>query len=153
MQYWLMKTEPDVFSIDDLIRKKRSGWDGVRNYQARNFMRDGMKLGDLVFFYHSNAEPPGIVGLAKVSKLAHPDPTQFDSKSEYFDPKAKMETPTWMQVEVEFVEKFPTLISLDQLKAQKKLRDMPLVKRGNRLSVMPISQEHANFILQLKKQL
>ena len=146
MNYWLMKSEPDVFSIQDLKNKKRTGWDGVRNYQARNYMRDGMKLGDLVFFYHSNAEPPGIAGIAKVSKESHPDPTQFDKKSEYYDAKATKEKPIWMQVEVEFVEEFSQVLSLDDLKKEKALAKMPLLQRGTRLSVMPVSEAEWNAI-------
>lgn len=149
MAYWLMKSEPDVFSIDDLEKQRRSGWDGVRNYQARNYMRDGMKVGDLILFYHSNAEPSGIAGIARVSKEAHPDPTQFQPKSEYFDPKATKEKPIWLQVEVEFVKKFAAVIPLETLKKQKSLEKMPLVQKGTRLSVMPVTEKEWNTILQL----
>jgi predicted RNA-binding protein with PUA-like domain len=141
MRHWLMKTEPDVFGIDDLAKKKRSGWDGVRNYQARNFMRDSMKTGDLILFYHSTCEVPGIAGIARVSREALPDPTQFDKKSEYYDPKSKAEAPTWMMVEVEFVQKFPQLLPLERLKTEKALAKMPLLQRGQRLSVQPVSPE------------
>jgi predicted RNA-binding protein with PUA-like domain len=141
MRHWLMKTEPDVFGIDDLAKKKRSGWDGVRNYQARNFMRDSMKAGDLILFYHSTCEVPGIAGIARVSREALPDPTQFDKKSEYYDPKSKAEAPTWMMVEVEFVQKFPQLLPLERLKTEKALAKMPLLQRGQRLSVQPVSPE------------
>jgi predicted RNA-binding protein with PUA-like domain len=141
MRHWLMKTEPDVFGIDDLAKKKRSGWDGVRNYQARNFMRDSMKTGDLILFYHSTCEGPGIAGIARVSREALPDPTQFDKKSEYYDPKSKAEAPTWMMVEVEFVQKFPQLLPLERLKTEKALAKMPLLQRGQRLSVQPVSPE------------
>lgn len=150
MNYWLMKSEPDVFSIDDLKKKKKSGWDGVRNYQARNFMRDEMKLGDLVLFYHSNAVPPGVSGLAKVSKTSHPDPTQFDEKSEYYDPKATKEKPRWFMVEVEFVEKFDRLISLNELKETKGLENMPVVQKGSRLSINPVSASEFKIITQMK---
>lgn len=150
MNYWLMKSEPDVFSIDDLQKKGKSGWDGVRNYQARNYMRDQMKIGDLVYFYHSNAEPPGIAGIAKVCKESHPDPSQFDKKSEYFDPKATNEKPIWFMVEVEFWKKFP-LISLEKLKANKDLNDLPLVQKGTRLSVMPITESQWALILKMIK--
>lgn len=139
MQHWLMKSEPDVFGIADLEKKKRSGWDGVRNYQARNFMRDSMKLGDLILFYHSSCEVPGIAGIARVSREAYPDPTQFDKKSEYYDAKAKPEAPTWMMVEVEFLKKFAEILPLDRLKKEKKLAKMPLLQRGQRLSVQPVS--------------
>ena len=150
MKYWLMKSEPDVFSIDDLKKKKTSGWDGVRNYQARNFMRDEMKIGDLVLFYHSNAEIPGVAGLAKVCKTSHPDPTQFDSKSEYYDPKATKENPRWFMVEVEFVEKFDRVISLSELKTTKGLENMPLVQKGSRLSINPVSEKEFKIITELQ---
>lgn len=134
-----MKSEPDVFSIDDLKKKKRTGWDGVRNYQARNFMRDDMKIGDIVLFYHSNAAVPGVAGLAKVSKTSHPDPSQFDPKSDYYDPKATKEKPRWFMVEVEFVEKFQNVIPLAVLKETKGLENMPLVQKGSRLSINPVT--------------
>lgn len=141
MRHWLMKCEPDVFSIADLKKSKKTGWEGVRNYQARNFMRDDMRVGDLVFFYHSNAEPSGIAGVARVCKESHPDPTQFDKKSEYFDPKATKEKPIWMQVEIEFVEQLPKLITLDQLRPVKALAKMALLQKGSRLSVQPVTAE------------
>ncbi len=146
-----MKSEPDVFSIDDLARKKRSAWDGVRNYQARNFMRDGMKIGDLILFYHSNAEPSGIAGIAKVASAAYPDPTQFDKKSEYFDPKATKEKPIWQLVDVEFVEKFKAVLPLERIKVEPELSEMPLVQKGTRLSVMPVSHAEWQTILRLAK--
>lgn len=146
--YWLMKSEPDVFSIDDLKKKPdmTSSWDGVRNYQARNFMRDDMKLGDLILFYHSNATPPGIAGIATVSKLAYPDHTQFDKKSEYYDPKATKENPRWFMVDVQFVEKFSNFLSLDDLKNFTLLKNMKLLQKGNRLSVMPVDKKEFEFI-------
>lgn len=150
MNYWLMKSEPDVFSIDDLKKKKKSGWDGVRNYQARNYMRDDMKIGDIVLFYHSSCEVPGIAGLAKISKTSHPDPTQFDSKSDYYDPKASQEIPRWFMVEVEFVEKFNTVITLSTIKETKGLERMPLVQKGSRLSINPVSLAQYQVILSLK---
>ena len=152
MNYWLMKSEPEVFSIQDLRIKKRSGWDGVRNYQARNYMRDQMKIGDLVLFYHSNAEPSGIAGIARVSKERHPDPTQFDKKSEYFDAKSSPEKPIWEMVEVEFVEEFSSVISLTTLKKEKALAKMPLVQKGTRLSMMPVSKAEWDAILRIAKQ-
>jgi predicted RNA-binding protein with PUA-like domain len=150
MNYWLMKSEPDVFSIDDLERKKFSGWDGVRNYQARNYMRDEMKLGDLVLFYHSSCDIPGIAGLAKVSKLSHPDPSQWDKKSEYFDPKATKETPRWFMVEVEFIEKFNTVITLSTLKKTPGLESMMVVQKGSRLSINPVKDSEFKIINKLK---
>lgn len=149
MNYWLMKSEPDVFSIQKLKKVKRSGWDGVRNYQARNFMRDSMKLGDLILFYHSNAEPSGIAGLARVSRESHPDPSQFDRKSEYFDPKATPEKPIWFMVEVEFVEEFGEVLPLDALKKEKALAEMPLVQKGTRLSVMPVKESEWRRVMEL----
>lgn len=149
-KHWLMKSEPDTFSIDDLKRKKQEPWDGVRNYQARNFMRDGMRVGDKVFFYHSNCAVPGIVGLAEVATGAYPDPSQFDSKSHYFDPKSKPEEPRWMLIEVKFVKKLARTISLEELKANEALSDMALVRKGNRLSVMPVSAGEWRLILALE---
>jgi predicted RNA-binding protein with PUA-like domain len=150
MKHWLMKSEPDAFSIDDLKRKKVEAWDGVRNYQARNFMRDGMKPGDQVFFYHSNCNPPGIVGIAEVASDAYPDPSQFDSKSKYFDPKSSREDPRWMLVDVKFVKKLKRTITLEELKADEQLEDMPLLRKGNRLSVMPIAAGDWRHILTLE---
>jgi predicted RNA-binding protein with PUA-like domain len=150
MKHWLMKSEPDAFSIDDLKRKKLEAWDGVRNYQARNFMRDGMKPGDKVFFYHSNCNPPGIVGIAEVASDAYPDPSQFDSKSKYFDPKSSREDPRWMLVDVKFVRKLKRMITLDELKGDEMLEDMPLLRKGNRLSVMPIAAGDWRHILTLE---
>jgi predicted RNA-binding protein with PUA-like domain len=136
--YWLMKSEPDVFSIDDLAKKGVAGWDGVRNYQARNFMK-AMKLGDRVFFYHSNALPPGIAGIAEVAKLAYPDPTQFDPKAGHYDPKALPGAPIWFQVDLRFVKKFPRFLSLDELRGVPALGGMPLFNRS-RLSVQPVTE-------------
>jgi predicted RNA-binding protein with PUA-like domain len=149
MAYWLMKSEPETFSIDDLEKIKTEHWDGVRNYQARNFMK-AMKKKDFVFFYHSNCTPPGIVGVAEVSKEFYPDHTSFDKNSEYYDPKSTPEKPRWFMVEVTFKEKFKNIISLDQLKEEKKLEDLALVKKGNRLSVMPITEHQWKTILELK---
>ncbi len=138
MAYWLMKSEPDVFSIDDLKRKKKEAWDGVRNFQARNYLRS-MAVGDQVLFYHSSCAVPGIVGTAKVSKPAFPDPTQFNPDSDYFDPTSPPDNPRWSAVEVAFVSKLKSALTLDELKTIDALSNMPLVKRGNRLSVMPVS--------------
>jgi predicted RNA-binding protein with PUA-like domain len=150
MNYWLMKSEPDAFSIDDLKRKKQEAWDGVRNYQARNFMRDGMRPGDRVFFYHSNCAVPGIVGIAEVATDAYPDPSQFDPKSHYFDPASTRDKPRWMLVEVKFVKKLKRTISLDELKAQDALAGMALVRKGNRLSVMPVEAADWKYILAME---
>lgn len=148
-QYWLMKSEPDVYSITDLERDRTTSWTGVRNYQARNFMRDAMKVGDEVLFYHSNAEPPGVAGLAKVVRLAHPDRTALDPKSEYYDPKATAENPIWMHVDVGHVRTFPRVVTLEELKADPALEGLMVTKRGMRLSVQPVSAEHFARIVQL----
>ena len=150
MQYWLMKSEPDAYSIDDLERDGREMWDGIRNYQARNMMRDDMKIGDHVFFYHSNCKEPGIVGIAKVASKPYPDPTQFDKRSQYYDPKSDKAEPRWCLVDVEFVRKTKRNITLADIKAQKSLGDMILARKGNRLSVMPVSKKHWNKILSLE---
>ena len=150
MNHWLMKSEPDAFSIDDLKRKKREAWDGVRNYQARNYMRDGMRVGDTVFFYHSNCAVPGIVGIAEVATDAYPDPSQFDPKSKYFDPGSSRDNPRWMLVDVKFVKKLKRTISLDELKNHPALAGMPLLRKGNRLSVMPVDAAHWKYILALE---
>ena len=145
-----MKTEPDTFSIDDLKRKQQEAWDGVRNYQARNFMRDGMRPGDKVFFYHSNCAEPGIVGIAEVATDAYPDPSQFDPDGDYFDPASSLDSPRWMLVDVKFVRKLKRTITLKELQAQPALAEMALVRKGNRLSVMPVSAEDWKFILALE---
>lgn len=141
-----MKSEPDVFSIDDLKTKKQSGWDGVRNYQARNFMRDEMKIGDYVLFYHSSCEIPGVAGLAKVCKESHPDPTQFDPKSDYYDEKATKDNPRWFMVAVEFVGKSKSYLPLSELKNMKGLEKLPLLQKGSRLSINPVSKEEFTII-------
>jgi predicted RNA-binding protein with PUA-like domain len=140
ISYWLMKSEPDEFSIDDLVRApgKTTPWFGVRNYQARNYMRDAMRPGDGVLFYHSSCEVPGIAGLAQVSSAPYPDQTQFDPKSPYFDPKATRGNPRWMLVDVTLVRK-TRLLSLDEIRAQPQLADMVILRRGNRLSVTPVT--------------
>ena len=149
-QYWLMKSEPDAFSIDDLKRKGQEAWDGVRNYQARNFMRDGMHVGDKVFFYHSNCDEPGIVGIAEVATDAYPDPSQFDPKSKYFDAASSRDNPRWMLVDVKFIKKLKHTISLKALQAEPVLAEMALVRKGNRLSVMPIGAEEWRHILTME---
>lgn len=148
MSYWLMKSEPDVFSIDDLKRKKREMWDGVRNYQARNFMRS-MQIGDEVLFYHSSCAVPAAVGIARIRKSAFADPTQFDPASEYHDAGSKPEDPRWSAVEVEFQRKFKQPVPLELLKILPELAKMALVKRGNRLSVMPVSDSEWQAIIGL----
>ncbi|RUL74450.1 EVE domain-containing protein [Dyella choica] len=150
MKYWLMKSEPDTFSIDDLKRKKREAWDGVRNYQARNFMRDDMRAGDSVFFYHSNCAEPGIAGIAEVASDAYPDPSQFDPKSKYFDPASSRDNPRWMLVDVKFVNKLKRVITLDELKNHPQLEGMTLLRKGNRLSVMPVDAVEWKYILTLE---
>lgn len=150
MNYWLMKSEPDVYSLADLARDQHTIWDGVRNYQARNFLRR-MEPGDLAFFYHSNTSPPGIIGLMQVVKPGIEDPTQFDPKSKYYDPKSTPESPRWQTVVVEFVEEFPTFLSLDTLRQTFSPEELWVVRQGNRLSVMPIPEEVAQKILQLAK--
>jgi predicted RNA-binding protein with PUA-like domain len=150
VNYWLMKSEPEAFSIDDLKRKRREAWDGVRNYQARNFMRDGMRPGDQVFFYHSNCATPGIVGIAEVATDAYPDPSQFDPDSKYFDPGSSRDQPRWMLVDVKFVKKLKRTISLDELKGDTALAEMPLLRKGNRLSVMPVAAADWRYILSLE---
>ncbi|MEZ5507717.1 MAG: EVE domain-containing protein [Gammaproteobacteria bacterium] len=151
MGYWLFKSEPDTFSIDDLKARGVKGepWDGVRNYQARNMLRDEVKKGDLVFFYHSNTDVPGIVGIAEVIKPAFPDPSQFNPESDYFDPKATPENPRWFCPQVKFHSKFKGTISLDQLKQIPALADMALVRKGNRLSIMPVTADQWQFIMGL----
>ena len=147
MQYWLMKSEPDVYSIDDLEREGSTYWEGVRNYSARNNMRK-MTLGDVVLFYHSNAKPPGVVGVARISKVAYPDPYQWDSKSKYYDAKSTKENPRWSSVDVEFVEKLPAMVSLDTMKTAKGLEEMVVVKRG-RLSVQPVTAKEFEIVKRL----
>ncbi|OEZ01453.1 MULTISPECIES: EVE domain-containing protein [Stenotrophomonas] len=152
-RYWLMKSEPDAFSIDDLKRVGQEPWNGVRNYQARNFMRDGMKVGDGILFYHSNTKVPGIVGLATVATEAYPDDTQFDPKSDYYDPKATRETPRWLLVDVAFERKLRDTISLDEIKlhADALGEGFALTARGNRLSIIPVTAAQWKLLLSLEK--
>jgi predicted RNA-binding protein with PUA-like domain len=151
-RYWLMKSEPDVFSIDDLERKGESDWDGVRNYQARNFMRDEMRTGDRVLFYHSNARPPGVAGIAEVSRESHPDHTAWDPDSPYHDPGSSRERPRWFMVSVCFVEKFPAVVPLDTLKTVPALTGMKVIQRGMRLSVQPVTAEEFQTVVRLGRQ-
>jgi predicted RNA-binding protein with PUA-like domain len=150
MNHWLMKTEPDEFSIDDLKRKKSEPWSGVRNYQARNYMRDGMRAGDQILFYHSSCAEPGVAGIAEVAAAAYPDPTQFDPRSDYFDAKSSRDAPRWVLVDVKFRRKLKRVIGLVELKSQPQLRDFALVKPGNRLSVLPVTKTQWDFILGLE---
>ena len=149
MKYWLMKSEPDVYSIDQLQKDTSTWWDGVRNYQARNFMMKDMQVGDEVLFYHSNAEPPGVAGLARITKVAAPDKSQFDKKSEYFDPKATLEKPIWFCVEVTFLKRFPHYVSLADLRENENLKDMLVLQKGSRLSVQPVDAKHFEHIKQM----
>jgi predicted RNA-binding protein with PUA-like domain len=140
MQYWLMKSEPDVFSLSDLEQRpgQREPWDGVRNYQARNFMRDKMQVGDQVLFYHSNTKPPGIVGLAEIASAPYPDPTAFDPKSKYFDAKSDPESPRWILVDVCYRETFTHAVTLEAMKGMPALGGMRALQKGNRLSITPV---------------
>jgi len=148
MKYWLMKSEPDVYSINMLEKDQVTYWDGVRNYQARNNMKT-MKVNDLVLFYHSNAKPKGIAGIAKVIKEAYPDFTAFDKKNKYFDPKSKTENPTWYMVDIQFIKKFKKVITLEEIKNNNKLNDMVLLK-NSRLSVQPVTKDEFEKILELE---
>ena len=149
-QFWLLKSEPESFSIDDLKKAKQQTtcWDGVRNYLARNYMRS-MNVGDLAFFYHSNAAPPAIVGIAEIVCTAYPDHTQFDASHHHFDPRSKMEAPAWDMVDVKFVEKFAAPLSLDTLRNVAALKDMELLRRGSRLSVQPVTAAQWKVIVKL----
>ena len=145
-RYWLMKSEEDVYSIGDLEKEGTTCWEGVRNYEARNLMRDKMKVGDQVLFYHSNANPPGVAGLARVARGAYPDHFAFEKDSAYYDPKSDPEDPRWFMVDVEFQEAFPEVVSLQEIKARADLQDMVLVKRA-RLSVQPVTEEEFDTIV------
>ncbi len=151
-KYWLVKSEPDVYSIDDLKKDKKTYWDGVRNYQARNFMRDEMKKGDQVLFYHSNADPVGVAGICEVVKEGYPDFTAFDPDDKHYDPKSKKDEPTWIMVDVKFVKKFGEVVALTEIKENRKLQNMKLVQRGNRLSVMPVTKTEFNEIVKMAEK-
>ncbi len=146
-----MKSEPGVYSIADLERDGRTTWEGVRNYQARNFMRDAMHVDDLVLFYHSNATPPGVAGVARVVREAYPDPTQHDAKSHYYDPKSTRDAPRWVMVDVGFVEQFGRVVSLDELKGDPALEGMAVTRKGQRLSVQPVEPAHFAHVLRTAK--
>lgn len=151
MRYWLFKSEPDAFSIDDLHARRSKGehWDGVRNFQARNMMRDEVKVGDQVLFYHSNCKPPGIVGVAEVIKEAHPDFTSWDPDSKYYDPRSSKDKPLWFMVDIKFKEKFAEMVSLDELKQNPTLEDMLILRKGNRLSITPVTASQFKAILKM----
>jgi predicted RNA-binding protein with PUA-like domain len=149
--FWILKSEPESYSIDQFAKDKKTLWTGVRNYQARNFMRDSMKPGDRFFFYHSNAEPSAIVGIGEVVRPNRPDPTALDSKSDYYDPKASNDHPIWFCAEVKFVSKLKRAIALDELKGHKALAGLSLLAKGQRLSVLPVKKAEFEFILGLSK--
>ncbi len=150
-RFWLMKSEPNTYSIDDLARDRRTHWDGVRNYQARNFMRDDMQVGDEVLFYHSNAEPPGVAGIARVVRTGYPDHTARDPMSKYYDPKASDEDPRWFMVDIEFVEKFDEFVPLSTLKETPGLEEM-LVTKKSRLSVQPVTENEFEIVRRLGRR-
>ena len=148
-RYWLMKSEPETFSIEDLARapKQTTGWDGVRNYQARNLLRDEIKVGDGVLFYHSSAEPPGVAGTAEVARAGYPDPTQFDRKSSHHDPDARPDEPRWYMVDIKHAQTFPNFVPLPALRATPALGNMVLLRKGSRLSVQPVTPEEWKTIV------
>lgn len=148
-QFWLMKSEPDCFSLDDLKRTKTNPWDGVRNYQARNYMRDQMRVGDGVLFYHSSCAVPGIAGLAEVARSAYPDYTAWDTRSDHYDPKASPDNPIWQMVDVRYVRHFRHFVPLDELRAHPALTDMLVLRRGQRLSIQPVVPEHYTVVVAL----
>jgi predicted RNA-binding protein with PUA-like domain len=151
MAHWLLKTEPETFSFDDLMRapNRTSGWDGVRNYQARNFLRDAMKKGDGVLIYHSSADPPAVVGIAEVAREGYPDPTQFDPRDPHYDPESAQAEPRWYQVDVKGVRKLARPVSLQEIRETKALAKMPLVQRGQRLSVQPVGAKEFALIVRM----
>lgn len=152
MKYWIFKSEPSTYSIDDMMRDVTTYWNGVRNYQARNFLRDDVKIGDQVLFYHSSCEVPVVVGLCEVVKNGYPDFTAFDPKSEYFDPKSKIDEPTWFMVDIKFVKKFRNPVTLQNIKSNPKLRNLKLVQKGNRLSIIPITKDEFDEILKMASE-
>lgn len=147
--YWIMKCEPSAYSIDDLKNDGFTTWEGVRNYQVRNLMRDEMKDGDLALFYHSNASPSGAAGVCRICKEAHPDPSAWNQHSRYYDPKASPENPRWVMVEVEFVEKFPSIVSIRQMRSVPELSAMPLLRKGSRLSIVSLTKDEFEIICSL----
>lgn len=151
-RFWLMKCEPSAYTIDDLARDRTTGWEGVRNYQARNFMRDDMEVGDGVLFYASNADPSGVTGLATIVKAGYPDPYAFKKGHAYYDPDSSRETPTWYTVDIGFVERFPDVVSLETLKSTRGLEDMVVTRKGSRLSVQPVRESEYNIVVKLGRQ-
>jgi predicted RNA-binding protein with PUA-like domain len=152
MNYWLIKSEGDCYSINDLKRDKKSAWTGVRNFQARNFMRDSMKIGDGVLYYHSNGKkenPTGVYGLAKVASKPYMDETQFDKKDDHYDPKSKKENPTWILIDMSFVKKFKNIVTLNQIKFEPKLQGIMVAQAGSLLSIQPVSKDHFEFIINM----
>jgi len=152
MNYWLLKSEPECYSIDDLKRDKTTFWDGVRNYQARNFMTQEMKVGDLAFFYHSNADPSGIAGIAKIVKPATPDLTALDPNEDHYDPKATVQKPIWYGVTLEYVNSFNKIVTLKSLHSYPELKNMIVLQKGSRLSVMPVTKDEFEFVKKLGQQ-
>jgi len=154
VNYWLLKSEPETYSIDDLAAQKgkRDHWDGIRNYQARNFIRDDMKKGDLAFFYHSNCDVPAVVGIVEIVKAAYPDPTAFNPDEKYYDPKSDPDNPRWLMVDVKYKKKLKNPVSLAQLKQTSSLSDMRLVQKGNRLSIMPVAKKHWDTIVKMSER-
>lgn len=152
MNYWLLKSEPTSYSIDDLLKEKNktTSWDGVRNYQARNFMRDDMEINDLAFFYHSNCKEPGISGIVKVVRKAHPDLTALDPEDHHYDPKSTPQNPRWVMVDVQFQKKFSNIITLSELKKNPLLKDLMILRKGNRLSITPVSKQDWEAILAME---
>lgn len=153
IKYWMMKSEPSVYSIDDLKRDGFTSWEGVRNFQARNMMRDEMTEGDLILFYHSNAKPPGVAGVCRVCREAHPDTTAQDPKSSYYDPKSSAKNPIWYMVEVEYVEKFPDFVSLSELRNTPELKNLNVLQKGSRLSILPVDPKHFDMICKMGRNL
>lgn len=151
MKYWLIKSEPDVFSIQDLHKVKQEPWSGVRNYQARNYMWRDMQVGDLALFYHSNATPPGVVGVAKVASEPYPDPSQWDPASEYFDEKSTEQKPRWWLVDFSFVSEFSTMVRLEDMRANAKLEGMVVLQKGTRLSINPVLKKHFDLVVKMGK--
>jgi len=151
MKYWLMKSEPSAFSIDDLKKAGSEHWDGIRNYQARNYMRDDMKVGDRVLFYHSSTEVPGVVGTATVSREAYPDHTAFDPESRYFDPKSSPDNPRWMMVDLTYESSFGQPVTLAEIRGMPKLKDMLVIRKGQRLSIQPVTKAEFETVLKFAR--